>query len=274
MKRSLSTAIYAILKSMMGLMFRSGISFGEFSELAKKAYIKEVEIELLKSGEKTTTSRIAIITGLTRKDVAAIRKEKPLKVEHSLQHNRAVRVISGWLSDATFCDKKGKTKALKIQGEKGSFEALVYRYSGDMPYRAMMNELIRTKAVELLEKDKVVLIRAAHIPSNNDNDNEKYALLGEDVPLLISTIKHNIIKKDLEPLYQRKICYDNVPKEHLETFKNLANKENQVLLEKLNSWLSAHDMGKKTIKNPMKVGVGVYYFEEASEAQESINNEG
>jgi len=271
MNNNLSTAVYSILKSLIGFMFRSGISFGEFSELAKKAYVKEIEKELLASGEKATTSKIAIITGLTRKEVAAIRKEAPLKGGVSQQHNRAVRVISGWLSDSTYCDKQGKAKVLTVQGKKGSFEALVSQYSGDMPYRAVMNELIRTGAVELKEKTKVALIRAAHIPSADDN--EKYALLGEDVPLLISTIKHNIMEENLEPFYQRKVSYDNVPKEHLEDFKKIAKEENQALLEKLNKWLLAHDMGKKTIINPMKVGVGVYYFEEFNETQEDSKDE-
>jgi len=266
MNNQLHTAVYTIIKSLIGLLFRNGLSFGEFSRLAKQAYIKEVEKELLKSGEKVTTSKIAIITGLTRKEVAATRKETPLKTGHSPQHNRAVRVISGWLSDPAFCDKKGKTKILMVQGSKNSFEALVNKYSGDMPYRAMMDELIRTSAVELKDKNRVSLIRAAHIPSGDDN--EKFVLLGEDVPLLISTIKHNILDDDQDAFYQRKVCYRNVPEKNLEAFKEIAKKENQALLEKLNKWLLAHDMGKEIIKKPMKVGVGVYYFEEASDTQE------
>ena len=271
MNKHLSTSIYAILRSLIGLMFRNGLSFGEFSELAKKAYVKEVEKELLKSGEKTTTSKIAIITGLNRKEVAAIRKEAPLNVGISRQHNRGVRVISGWLNDSSFCDKEGNTKILKINGKESSFEALVSKYSGDMPYRAMLNELIRTEAVEVIDETKVALIRSAYIPT--DDKNEKYSILGEDVPLLISTINHNIVDENQDAFYQRKVCYDNVPAEDLEEFKKIVNQENQALLVKLNKWLSTHDMGKKKIKEPMKVGVGAYYFEETREAQEGSKNE-
>jgi len=252
-------------------MFRSGISFGEFSELAKKAYVKEIEKELLKSGEKVTTSKIAIITGLTRKEVASIRKEVPSKTGLSPRHNRAVRVISGWLSAPAFCNKNGKPKILKIQGDKNSFEALVSQYSGDIPYRAMMNELIRTGAVELKDKNRVSLIRAAHIPFNDDGDgdNEKFALLGEDVPLLISTIKHNILEDKLEPRYQRKVCYPHIPEKHIKAFKKIANSENQKLLETLNHWLSKHDTNKEPASasnKTVKVGVGAYYFEEPNNA--------
>ncbi len=266
MKDVLSTAVLAILRSLIALMYRSGISFGEFTQLAKVAYTKEVEQELIKANEKVTTSRIAIITGLTRKEVAAIRKQDAPKIEQTQKHGRAVRVITAWVNDANYHDNKGQPKILNVlnKGADVSFESLVSQYSGDMPYRAMMNELIRTGSVELIDKNKVKLVRVAHIPANQD-DNEKYTILGEDVPLLISSIKHNIINTDKPPFYQRKVCYNNISRKHIAEFKALANRENQALLERLNNWLAEHDAENhesSDSNNSVKVGVGVYYFEE------------
>ncbi len=287
MNRPLTTALYSILKSLVGLMFRNGIAFGDFSKLAKRAYIEVTERELRESGQKTTTSSIAIITGLTRKEVAALRKETSPKLVHTTTHNRATRVISGWISDTDFCDSSGKAKMLNVQGEEGSFEALVSRHSGDIPYRAMLDELVRTDAVQITDTNQVVLLRAAYIPSTGESD--KYALLGEDVSLLINTIKHNIVvasdssvsngtknrvskeKTAMEadsdtPFYQRKVCYDKIPAEFIPAFKQMANEENQSLLVKLNQWLAEHDMDKHPLMTgkAMKVGVGIYYFEDLS----------
>ena len=270
MNKHLSTALYTILKPLIGLMFRNGVSFGEFTRIAKHAYIKETEKELIASGQKPTTSGIAIVTGLTRKDVSALRKEVTPKAAQGKQQNRAIRVISGWVTDPEFCDSKGQPKVLDIQGKKNSFEKLVTRHSGDMPYKALIKELIRTEAVELIDKKKVALVREAYIPT--DDENAKYDVLGEDVSALISTIKHNIVVTDQKPLYQRKVSYSKVPEEHLDEFKKLASKENQKLLLKLNAWLVKHDMDTQTgIKSdkPMKVGVGVYYFEDSNESQET-----
>ena len=255
-------------------MFRNGVSFAEFSRIAKHAYIKETEKELLASGEKASTSSIAIITGLTRKDVAALRKEGLPKAEEGKQKNRAIRVITGWLTDPEFCDAKGQPKVLDIHGKNNSFEKLVNHHSGDMPYKALIKELIRTEAVEIIDETKVELIREAYIPSNDEN--AKYDVLGEDVSLLISTIKHNIISTDSEPRYQRKVSYDKIPAELLEDFKALANKENQLLLLKLNAWLAQHDMDTQTnikSENPMKVGVGVYYFQDSCELEDSCEDQ-
>jgi len=270
MNKHLSTALYTILKPLIGLMFRNGVSFGEFTRIAKHAYIKETEKELIASGQKPTTSSIAIVTGLTRKDVSALRKEAMPKATQGKQQNRAIRVISGWVTDPEFCDSEGNPKVLDVQGKKNSFEKLVTRHSGDMPYKALIKELVRIDAVELIDKKKVALVREAYIPT--DDENAKYDVLGEDVSALISTVKHNIVASDQEPRYQRKVCYSKVPAEHLHEFKKLANKENQKLLLKLNAWLVQHDMDTQDeIKSdkPMKVGVGIYYFEDSIESKET-----
>lgn len=256
-------------------MNRNGVAFGDFAKLAKQAYIQETEQELINSGEKATTSKIAIISGLTRKDVAALRKESFPKFEQSHQKNRAVRVISGWVSDTEFCDDEGNAYLLPIRGETGSFEALVNRYSGDIPFPSMLNELERIKTVERTEDKKVSLMRAVYVASNEDDD--KYDNLGEDVHLLISTIKHNIMAEDDEPLrYQRKVCYDKVPGIYVDEFRNMANKGSQALLVKLNSWLAKHDIDREPNldkKDLTKVGLGLYYFEEPTEKEEDEKNE-
>jgi len=255
-------------------MYRNGMAFGEFSRLAKLAYIEVIEKELIASDQKATTSQIAISSGLTRKEVSSLRKESIPHQKSSMKQNRASRVISAWISDPQFCDEDGNAKILDIQGDNGTFEQLVNQYSGDMPFRAMMKELLRTGAIETTEDNKVILIRAAYIPS--DDENAMYDLLGEDVSLLISTIKHNITDKDNNPLYQRKVSYDKIAVDNLDEFREMVATENQKLLVKLNEWLALHDMkNKPTIeqKSTMKVGVGAYYFETESENQQETNNE-
>ena len=270
----LTTALYAILKPLIGLMYRNGIAFGEFSKLAKLAYIEVIEKELIESKQKATTSQIAISSGLTRKEISAFRKESTPLHDKKANQNRAIRVISAWISDPLFSDKDNKANVLDVQGGNGTFEHLVNQYSGDIPYKAMMKELLRINAIKKRKGNKVALIRAAYIPS--DDENGMYELLGEDVSLLISTIKHNITNKKKKPRYQRKVSYDRINVKKLDEFRELVAKENQALLVKLNKWLAKHDMNKQTpTKNEesMKVGVGVYYFETESKKSKGTNDE-
>lgn len=263
MNKHLSNSILLLLRPLIGLMNQNGIAFGDFSRLVKQAYIQETERELVQLGEKPTTSKIAIITGLTRKDVSALRKEGFPKLEASMQKNRAVRVLSGWISDLEFCDSEGRANILPLLGKQNSFESLVSRYSGDMPYKSMQQELERIKSIRITENNEVELIRGAYIPSGEEES--KYQILGEDVALLVSTIKHNILDVDAPPFYQRKVSYDSVPAKYIDDFRKIANKGSQQLLVKLNKWLAQHDTDREPkveADKPMKVGVGLYYFEE------------
>jgi hypothetical protein len=263
MNSTLYQAIYKLMLSLVKLLLRKGVAFSEFVQVLKQAYVEVAERQLLTSEGKATTSRIAIVTGLTRKDVAQLRK-LPLTPETiSSKYNRATRVISGWLEDSEFCTLDGYPEVLLINGKEKSFEALVNRYSGDMTTKAMLDELERVGVIKRIEKKHVSLQRRAYIPAGDED--EAITILGTDVALLISTIDHNMTHDNEALHFQRKVCYDNLPEDCLEEFQSMVNQDGQHLLEKLNQWLAQHDRDA----NPdakgdgqKRAGVGIYYFEE------------
>lgn len=263
MKKMLLQATRRILKPLIRLLYRKGIAFGEFSQLARQIYVEVAGDMLMAEGERPTTSRIAIATGLTRKDVAQLRQTADDELPTN-SYNRGARVMTGWLHDNEFHDSTGKPAALPLQGNTGSFSALVNRYSGDMPYRAMLQEMERLGAVQTDNAGHVQLMGGGYIP--HASDSEKFSILGTDVPALIATIEHNVITEDRQHLrFQRKVSYDNLPEEVIPTFKAMVNQDGLDLLIKFNAWLAAQDRDS----NPQAVGtgrvragVGIYYFEE------------
>lgn len=263
MNNKLYQTTYRLLLPLTEILLSKGVTFSETSQILKQVYVFVAEQQLLKTEGKATTSRIAITTGLTRKDVAALRKI-PLKAESvSPKYNRATRVINGWQDDEEFCTSGGFPAVLAINGKTKSFEALVNRYSGDMTTKAMLDELTSTDTVEIIEKKYVSLQRRAYL-SIGDED-EAMTILGTDVSLLIQTIGHNMTHKKEDLWFQRKVCYDNLPVECLGDFQEMIGQDSQELLEKSNDWLRQHDRdanphvqgsGKK------RAGIGIYYFEE------------
>jgi len=268
MKDVLYQLIYKLLHPIVKILLRKGVAFGEFSQVLKRVYTDVAEQLLIESGGKASNSRISIMTGLTRKDVGVLRnKTKDQSAEMNLgakKYNRSVRVISGWIEDKEFCSDAGYPRTLAIHGKTGSFESLVNKYSGDMPVRAMLDELERSGVLEKIESNHVSLLRHAFIPEGDED--EKLLILGEDVPLLVETIDHNLASNNHESFFQRKVCYDNLPEECLEDFKTMVHKEGQYLLEKFNEWLCLHDRDRNATKEEgsgrVKAGVGIYYFQQ------------
>ena len=268
MNQALSKTIYAILTPLLRICFRKGMAYGEFSQVLKRAYIDVAEQELLSHGEKATTSRIAVATGLTRKDVGQLRKEPSLKSEASQRYNRISRVLSGWINDEAFNDASGHPKTLSRSDAEDSFDKLVERYSGDMVARAVLEELLRVGAVEKTADNEIRLLEDTFL--TGDDEEEGLAILGTDAALLIDTINHNLRQDPDNRRFQRKVSYDNLPEECIPEFKKMAAEESYQLLLKLNKWLSEHDRDS----NPdvegtgrVRSGVGIYYFEEDAAEQ-------
>ena len=262
--KPISAAVLRLLRPLVRILLRNGVSYRTFSDLAKWVYVDVAIKEFGIRGRKQSTSRVSVITGLSRKEVNRVRQlPRPDDRASSERYNRAARVIAAWRRESSFLDAKGKPAALPMVGSGATFSELAKRFSGDVPARAILDELIRVGAVERLEDGRVCLLTRAYIPEGSDAD--KLHILGTDVGHLISTIDHNLKPDPIGPLLQLKVAYDNLPDEVLPEFRRLSAKRAQVLLESLDRWLAKRDRDvTPTVKGSGRnqAGLGLYYFEE------------
>ncbi len=263
---TLNNAILRLLRPLVRILLSSGISYHVFSDLVRWVYVDVAFKEFGIPRRKQTSSRVSVITGLSRKEVQKLRDlDIPIDEDTPGRYNRATRVISGWIRDPLFSDNDNNPLKLPLDGI-ASFSSLVKKYSGDMPVRAVLDELLNAGTVVLQEDGTVELLTRAYLPGADKQ--AKLDILGADVADLITTINRNLEQKNTLPLFQRKVSYDNIPEELLEQFKTVSSQQSQALLEKLNKWLAARDRdvnpevqgsGRK------RVGIGIYYFEEDME---------
>jgi hypothetical protein len=220
-------------------------------------------------GRKQTISRVSVITGLNRKAVKSILEKPAETFLHSDEaYNRAARVIAGWRRDNEFQNDQGQPADLPFSGDKNSFSALAKKYSGDIPARAVLDEMIRVQAAEKLADGRLRLLVRAYLPANDTH--MKLHILGTDVGRLIGTIGHNLESSLSEAFLQRTVAYDNLPKEALAPFLHLATDHSQALLERLDQHLSAQDRDQHPEvegTGRYAAGVGIYFF------QENMNDE-
>lgn len=265
--RALQRAVLDILRPLVRVLLRNGVPYGAFAELARHVYAEVAEKQFALPGRKQTVARISTLTGLTRKEVARLQvlAAQP-GTPDAERYNRPARVISGWVRDRRYHDKRDRPAELPLEGEKRSFAALVREYSGDIPPRAIADELARVGAIELLAEGTVRLLTRAYIPRGDQS--EKIGILGSDVADLIRTIDHNLTCAPYEAHFQRRVSYDNIPQEALPALTQKLARKAQSCLESLDRELAAVDRDR----NPrvegtgrVRSGVGIYYFEERSE---------
>ena len=261
---TLTKAIAKIMRPLVKLLLNQGIAFDALSDQLKVLYVDVAQRDFSIAGKKQTISRISTITGLSRKEVKKAMSMNELNLDLvSQQYNRAARVISGWIRDKQFLDKKGSPIELDIEKGDISFSVLVKRYSGDIPPRAIADELIRVGAIKCLKNGKIKLIKRAYIPEKNID--EKLYILGSDVSDLIETIYHNIFLEKSDAFFQRKVSYDAIPESFLEQVKEIINKGAQTCLEDLDKKIVKYDSDLNKNLNKIgrcRAGLGIFYFQE------------
>jgi Family of unknown function (DUF6502) len=261
---ALVAAIFRVLRPLVRLLLRQGIPFGVMADVVKQVYVDIAFEEFGLSGRKQTTSRVAILTGLSRKEVARLRSMNRWDDREAIrQYNRAARVTSAWVRDPEFHDARGQPAPLPVEGDQASFGVLVRRYSGDMPVRAILDELLRVRAVELLDDGRLRLLARSYVPATGEV--EKLGILGTDVADLIATIDWNLRCPPSEAYFQRKVQYDNLPSEVISELHTLVRGRAQALIEQLDRWMAARDRDvTPTVQGTgrKRAMVGIYYFEE------------
>ena len=72
-QRRILGAFLVVLRPMARILLRFGIGFREFSEIAKTAFVDVASSDYGLRGRPTNISRVAVMTGLTRKEVKRLR---------------------------------------------------------------------------------------------------------------------------------------------------------------------------------------------------------
>ncbi|MBI3775961.1 MAG: hypothetical protein HY273_10490 [Gammaproteobacteria bacterium] len=262
-KQILAAATLKILHPVVRVLLKHGISHTEFSELARKAYVDVAFKDFRIEGRKQTVSRVAVLTGLSRKEVVRLQyiaDTAPLAEKGPL--NRAARVITGWTVDPEFRDAQGQPLPLPSIGDGASFATLIKRYSGDITAGAILDELVHVGAVEL--KDELLFLRTqAYVPRNSEL--EKLKIMGICAADFLNTIEHNVSTSDDDARFQRAVIYPDLSREVVDEFKVLSAEKANALLLELNQWLA--EKARATAKRPLfsariKTGLGIYYFED------------
>jgi hypothetical protein len=261
--RALGAALYRIFRALARLCLRHGISYEAAAEIAKHAFVDVAHAEFVIPGRKQSASRVALLTGLHRKEVGRMMAaERPRDPGAAARIAYAARVIAGWRRDKVFADARGAPAALRFDEGSPNFVGLVKRHGGqDVPGRAVLDELTRVGAVARLRDGRVKLVARGYVPAVAST--ESIAILGSDVSDLIATIDHNLSSDISEGLFQRRVAYDNLPAEALDEIHREVRRAGQALLERLDHVMARRDRDS----NPKAGGTGrkramagVYFF--------------
>ncbi len=251
------------MRPLASLMLRCGMTWKEFAELCKSVFVDVASEEYGIKGRKTNVSRVSILTGMSRKEVKRLRDL--LEAEQAPAPGKttdATRVLSGWHQDKDFLDADDKPLPLAPDGEGATFAELMRRYGGDIPQGAMLKELRHARAVEDTKDGKLRAISRYYTPVQLDP--ELLLIAGSNLRDLAATLNHNLTPDKAVRRFEGRADNGAIDIKATPAFRRFMEEEGQRLLEKVDDWLTEHQVSDedKSDTDKVRLGVGVYAIED------------
>jgi hypothetical protein len=263
-KKPLLMACRHLLHPLVRILLRHGVSFGEFSDAVRGAYIDIAGAELIPPGRPHTDARLGILTGISKEEVHRVRTLDE-QDDSEVGLNRIGRVLQGWSQDPEYLGPYGLPLEIPLEGEGISFEQLVRTYASDVTPRALLDELLRVKTVLETDDGYVRLLNRTYLPSPLDPVGLER--LGNVVNYFIDTVDFNLQKKKQgEGRFERyAMTMEGLSPSKFQAFDELIREKGQELLEILDDWLGQNEIKgghRLPTTESIRTGVGIFHFVE------------
>lgn len=256
-----------MFKPLIRLLIAQGVTHAEFSETAKEVYV-EVALRHFEAEGRVNKSRVAILTGLTRKEVKNVIDRAQAEEVQDKTYSRPERVLTGWYSDPKYQGPYGIPLELPYESgdsEQQTFVGLVRQYSGDMAPRQILNQLVESGSV--VEVDgRYKAVRRIYKASTLSPALIKR--LGDVGYRVFSTAAKNIDKQvDGSGYFDRMVVADDgSTDDQIKAFDDYIKPKGQEFLEEIDVWFSSRK--SETDINDLRKETGLYMVHYVEDIEE------
>lgn len=265
LKTQFLAAMRRLFRPVVRQLIHYGIAYPAATQMLKQLYVEVAEQDFALPFKRQTDSRLAVVTGIHRKEIAQLRRDVGEDATVAVEDTPVTHVIGRWSSGPPYATAEGVPLPLfyeSVDDRVPTFVRLVHSLGIDVPARSVLDEMLRLDAIELRADGSVVLQQQAFIPPSGVEG--KITLLGSDPAELFATIASNIENPD-EPRLQRKVVYDNIGGEALPEIRERAAQVGDEFLRRANTLLASYDRDRVPEApggRRSRVVLGVYYYQE------------
>lgn len=211
-----------MLEPLAGFVLDAGLSVSEVHALFREAAVRSAAAKQIERSERVNISGIAAITGIPRADISRILKASsdPDEEDGDGQQHSTNRILAAWHENPKFTGPDGQPAELPLYGRGVTFEALARKYGRGLPTRALLDELIRSGAVEVIDAQKIRAkatlaidrgMSARGVKAFGDRASELLATMllnmrQPDMPKLIASVSEPAVAAASLPLIQKELA--------------------------------------------------------------------
>ena len=262
-KNNVLSALLKALRPIARFLMKAGIGYREFAEISKCAFVDVATSDYGLRGRPTNISRVAVMTGLTRKEVKRLRDK--IRAGNQIDMARVIppaEILSRWHSDLDFLDSSGRPLPLKFDGSYPSFSSLVKKYGGDIPAGAMRTELKRVGAIIEDGQGRLAVQMKDFRPVEKEDQIRRALALA--VFGLGSSIDHNLNAGPDDNWVERLAFSTRIRRGDSNRVRRISQDRASEFVESVNDLFSAYETiyaDEESESETTTIGVGVYYFE-------------
>jgi len=266
LKAALLTAYARLLRPLVQILLRNGVSYSEFADTAKRVFVATAAARLEMGGRAASAAQIAIQTGLSQRETQEVLDgagETPVNTNLA----RITALLTAWHSDDRVVGPYGLPLELQLQ-EPGrmDFETLVRDYCPGADAGPLLEQLLAIGAVRRTDDGWLRVLTRTYLPNVDAPDSLER--IGYAVKRLVETVDFNRAQTDPNHrLFERTVTADfGLKEEDLPALEGFVRQRGQQLLEEIDNWITLREKpeperGDKVVQT----GLGIYHFVDGSE---------
>jgi hypothetical protein len=283
-KQNLLAAFRYLLKPLVRMAVTSGVSYPDFSEALKKAYVDVAAKQMTSSKMDVTEEGISLIAHV---DVQAVREI--LRTADGSKYGKAAHevspvaiVLGAWHSDAKYLGPYGVLRDLRFsdpmasvgsnidRDKNNSFSDLVRTYCPGISPQVVLDELLRIGAIQDVGNGFYRALRRSYIPHAMSAESILY--VARVMHNLAETLETNLRAAEGGVLIERSIftAY-GIPKKLHPSFDAFIRARGQAFADDIDNWITPYDV--EGLTDGVKIGVSFYHYVVNEEDESALSKE-
>jgi hypothetical protein len=268
-KEAVLSVFAALVQPLMRVAFEYGISAGEIAGVVRRVYIQSLEARLREQQRPTTDTRLAVVAGLAKSDVSALREASRLGAPHSLRSSVGLdqvgNLLTVWHTQPGFSGAYGLALELDLEPTVGSprrsLRELIDVACPGVDPEGLLDELVAAGSVEVIDGTTVRCLSRAYLPQGGDV--KRIERMGRFLACVAASFVHNVLRLNTDPVYFERSVHSDEPLTETgrDKFLELTGERAQELLAELDTFLTRLAASERS-ESGKRYGVGIYFFED------------
>lgn len=270
-KEAVLSVFAELVRPLMRVAFEYGISASEISGVVRRTFIESLEARLREQKRATTDARLAIVAGLAKSDVTALREALRSGAPHSLRApvslDQVGNLLTVWHTHTGFSGAYGIAMELDLVPTHGSprrsFRELIDLACPGADIEALLDELVAAGSVEIIDSVTVRCLSRTYVPKGADV--KRIERMGRFLAVVATSFVHNLLRVSPEPVYLERTVHsaERLSESGRDQFLAMAGERGQEFLSELDTFLTRLVASERN-EAGKRYGVGVYFFEDQS----------